>query len=444
MKHVIAGHAPAFALLLSLAAGGRVVANGGEQQLPNTLPHGWARPPANAVAIRAGSVWDGRGGMLGAQVIVVSGTKIVSIGGAIPPGAMTYDLAALTVTPGLIDTHEHLTYHFRNDRFVDNRLVGLDEPQPESTLSAVENGMRILNAGFTTIQSPGPGTSWDIPLREAWARLVVPGPRLLTSLQWFRYDSPGAPAPSPDELRALVRDRKKRGADFIKIFASSSARDGSRPLLTQDQLDAICDEAHRQGLRTLVHAYTVAVKMAVSAGCTTIEHGSRGMTDEVMAMMVKSGTFYDPTLGVVSENYLANKDKYLGIGNYTAEVFAQMEEAAKRAPRPPDEFLRALKVPGLKIVYGTDATAGAHGYNAEGLIYRILNGEPPMSALVSATSVSAASLGLGSEIGTIAPGMEADLVGVDGDLAKDPTSLRRVRFVMKGGRVFKYEPSASR
>lgn len=246
--------------------------------------------------------------------------------------------------------------------------------------------------------------------------------------------------PSEAELRAMVRQRKALSADVIKIFASTSVRDGSRPTFSPAQLEAICDEAAKQGLRSVVHAYTVAVKMAVQAGCTAIEHGTGGMTDEVMAMMATKGTYYDPTVGVATQNYVANKDKYLGIGNYSEEAFAAMEQQVAN-PRPPVEFQRALKVAGLKIVYGSDATAGAHGHNAEGLIYRItMGGQAPMDAVVSATSIAAQSLGLGDRIGTIAPGMAADIVAFQGDALGDPSALRRVAFVMRGGRVFKYVP----
>jgi imidazolonepropionase-like amidohydrolase len=410
-----------------------------EEPVADRWPSVWGPPPVEKViALRTSTLLDGKGGTLRDTVIVVRGGKVERIGGPVPQGAVVYDLKGLTVAPGLIDTHEHVTYHFRNGRFVDNRLVGGDEPVADSALYAAENGWEILQAGFTTIQSPGPGTAWDISLREAWARNIVPGPRMLTSLEWFRYDLPGQVAPAPDELRALVRERKAKGADFIKIFASMSVRDGSKPTLTQPQLDALCDEARKEGLRTLVHAYTVAVKMAVQAGCTAIEHGTRGMTDEVMAMMARQGTYYDPTM-VATENYVANKSKFVGIGNYTEEAFAGMEESVRHA-RPQDEFQRALKVKGLKMVYGSDGVAGAHGHNAEGLLARIRAGQAPMDAIVAATSAAAESMGLGSRIGSVQPGMEADIIAMGGDFLKDPTAMREIVFVMKGGKVYKYLP----
>jgi imidazolonepropionase-like amidohydrolase len=386
----------------------------------NKPPLTWELPqPKRPIALKVATLLDGKGGTLRDTVVVVSGDKIERIGGPVPQGAQVYDLGGLTVAPGLIDTHVHVTYHFSHDRFIDNRLVGQNEPVPDSVLFGVENGVRILEAGFTTVQSLGPGTAWDLP---------------------FRYDQPGQTVQPEPELRAMVRDLKARGADAIKIFASTSVREGSRPTLTQAQLDVICGECNRQGLRSVVHAYTSAVKMAVQAGCTAIEHGTGGMTDEALALMAAKGTFFDPTVGVVTENYVANKDKYLGVGNYTAEAFAMMEMLIAN-PKPPEEFIRSLRVPGLKIVYGSDATAGAHGHNAEGLLYRIkVGGQDAMQALVSATSLAAESLNLGSEIGTIAPGMTADIVAMRGDYLADATALRQMAFVMKGGRVFKYQP----
>ncbi len=422
------------AVLLLAACAGQA-----QQPVADHWPATWGPPPvARVTALRVGVALDGLGGTLRDTVIVVNGGKIERIGGPVPQGAVVYDLSGLTVSPGLIDTHDHVTYHFSHDRFVDNRLSGADEPVADSVLYAAENGWEILEAGFTTIQSPGPGTAWDVALRDAWARNIVPGPRLLTSLQWFRFDQPGQLVPTPQELRAMVRERKAQGADFIKIFASASVREGSQATLTQAQLDALCGEARAQGLRTLVHAYTVAVKMAVLAGCTAIEHGSRGMTDEVLRMMAAQGTYFDPTLGATA-NYVANKRKFLGIGNYTQEAFAAMEQSVQN-PRPPEEFQRALKVQGLKLVYGSDAVAGAHGHNAEGLLARIVAGQAPMDAIVSATSRAAESLGLADSIGSLRPGMEADIIAMRGDVLANPAALREMAFVMKGGKVYKYLP----
>jgi imidazolonepropionase-like amidohydrolase len=241
---------------------------------------------------------------------------------------------------------------------------------------------------------------------------------------------------SPPEIRRAVQEFKRRGADVIKIFASASIRDGGAPTLSQEQLDAACGEARALGLRAVVHSHgPESTRRAVLAGCTSIEHGSL-LDGPTLRLMAEHGVYYDPNIGLVLQNYLANKDRYFGIGNYTAEGFAQMERAI---PLALHAFELALTTPGLKIVFGTDAVAGAHGRNFEELIYRVQQGgQDPMAAIVSATSLAAQSLGLGDRIGTIAPGMEADLIALDGDPLQDITALRRVVFVMKGGTIFRY------
>jgi imidazolonepropionase-like amidohydrolase len=151
--------------------------------------------------------------------------------------------------------------------------------------------------------------------------------------------------------------------------------------------------------------------------------------------MAEKGTYYDPNIGLVLQNYIANKEKYLGIGNYNEEGFADM---VKGEAIVLETFKRALKIPGLKIIYGTDAVAGAHGHNGEEYIARVQQGgEDPMAGIMSATSLSAKSLGLQDQIGTIAPGMQADIIAMEGNPLTDPTSVRRVVFVMKGGTIFK-------
>jgi imidazolonepropionase-like amidohydrolase len=234
-----------------------------------------------------------------------------------------------------------------------------------------------------------------------------------------------------------VRQRKAEGADFIKIFASQSIRDGGAPTLSQEQLNAICGEAKAQGLRTLVHAHSAeSMKEATLAGCTQIEHGVFA-TDEVLRLMAERGTYFDPQCGLVFRNYLENRAKYEGIGNYNEAGFAAMERAI---PLAVAAFKRARTIPGLKIVWGTDAVAGAHGRNVEDLVCRVQDGgQPPMDAIISATSLGAQALGLGDQIGTIAPGFQADIIAVDGDPTKDITALRRVVFVMKGGRVYRWD-----
>ena len=241
-----------------------------------------------------------------------------------------------------------------------------------------------------------------------------------------------------DQLRTAVRVLKDGGADVIKIFASASIRDGGKQTMTDEQLQAACGEAKALGLRTLVHAHSPeSIKAAVLAGCTQIEHGNFA-TDEVLKLMADKGTYFDPNVGVVLQNDLENKAKFLGIGNYNEEGFAAMERSI---PIVIDMFQRALKTRGLKIVYGTDAVAGAHGRNIEEAVVRVQKGgQKPMDAIVSLTSLSAQAMGMSDRIGSVATGLQADLVAVDGDPLADITALRKVMFVMKGGAVAHQKP----
>jgi imidazolonepropionase-like amidohydrolase len=375
--------------------------------------------------LKAATVLDGKGQILRNTIIVVEGGKISRVGGAAPPVATTYDLAGLTVMPGWIDAHVHPTWHFD----ANGRLAGQDEPKEQTVLAGAANSWKMLAAGFTAVQSLG--SPLDKDLREAIDRLGLPGPRILTSLDpiFGRGDATG----TPDELRGVVQRHAKDGADVIKIFASGSIREGGKPTLSQDQLNAICDEAKKAGLRTVVHAYGPSVRMASLAGCTEVEHGLYA-TDDDLRLLAEHGTYFDPQAGLVMQNYLDNKSHYLGIGNYTEAAFETMQ---KVLPEFQELFRHAIRTPGLKVIFGTDAVAGAHGRNAEEFLYRVQTcGQDPMAALVSANSLAAEALGLQNRIGSIAPGLEADIIALDGDPLKDITAVRRVVFVMKGGKVF--------
>jgi imidazolonepropionase-like amidohydrolase len=384
--------------------------------------------PAKPIILKAETVLDGTGKVLHHISIVVVGGRIQSIGPqagvTAPAGALVYNLGALTVSPGFIDTHAHILWHFDNGRFA----AGNTEPPLQAMLHGVDNAVVTLNAGFTTIQSPGMFN--DMYLRDAIARGILPGPRILTSLQPITDV-----ALTPDQLRAIVDQRKAQGADFIKIFASKSIREGGAQTMTDAQLQAACGEANKLGLRTLIHAHAdSAAKAASLAGCTSIEHGAF-VTDDTFRIMAAHGTYYDPNIGLVLQNYIANKEKYLGIGNYNEEGFDDMVKGESITLAT---FKRAIKIPGLQIVYGTDAVAGAHGRNGEEYIARVQQGGwNPGLSFVSMTSLSAKSLGLDKQIGSLTPGLQADIVATDGNPLTDPTAVRRVVFVMKGGTIFK-------
>ena len=375
------------------------------------------------IVIRAGTLIDGRGGASKSATVVVEDGRIASVGGAAAAPA-SFDLSRLTVLPGLIDTHVHIDTHFGRD----GRPTASGETPQQSMLYAAENAYNVLLNGFTTVQSIG--SPLDPDLRDAIARGVLPGPRLLTSIAPVT-DTTG----TPDQIRAFVRKVASDGADLIKIFASKSIREGGGQTLTQAQLDAACDEAMKLGKRTWVHAHAdSAVRAATTAGCWAVTHGTQ-VSDETLALMAKRGTFFEPNIGLLLQNYIENKSRYLGVGNFTEEGFAYM---VKGVPLSLEMFRRALKVKGLKLIMGTDAGAGAHGQNAREIVYRVQNGgQPAMDAIVGATSLAAQAIGLGDRTGAVAPGYEADLIGVDGDPLSDITALRRVVFVMKGGKVYK-------
>ena len=382
-------------------------------------------PTTHPIVLHADRVVDGRGHVLANATIVVDGGKITRVDKA-PAGAITYDLKGMTLLPGLIDAHAHLSWYFNRQGRLHQRGDG-DTPV-QSMLSMEANAYRTLMAGVTTIQSPGDPEDKD--LREWIASGEIPGPRILTSLSPF-----SSTRPTPDTLRASVRQRKEQGADVIKIFASASIREGGAQTLSDEQLAALCGEANAQGMRTMVHAHSSqSIKASVLAGCKQIEHGVFA-DDETLKLMADRGVYFDPQICLVFTNYLDNRPKYEGIGNYNELGFASMEKAI---PIATAMFKRALATPGLKVIFGTDAVAGAHGRNAEELICRVqAGGQSPMAALTSATSLTAESMRLGDQIGTIAPGMQADIIAVKGDPTRDITALRDVMFVMKGGTVFK-------
>ena len=389
---------------------------------PNAYPQ---RPAAKRIVIAASTLFDGKGHVLRNTRIVIEGSKIAAIDPKATP--VDYDLRGLTVMPGWIDAHVHITWSFG----LDGKNAGSGGTTPEATLAAAGNAWATLMAGFTTVQSVGNPT--DVPLRNAITKGLLPGPRILTSAEPLMGQ--GEKSGSPDEIRTHIRKQKEAGADLIKIFAAASPNRGDATL-SQAQLSAACEEAKKLGLRTLVHAYGPAVKMAIVAGCTQIEHGV-GATDDDLRLMAARGTYLDPQAGLIWENYLLNKERFVGTPFYprTLDGFKTMEQMI---PRYREFIKRVSRIPGLKIVFGTDALAGSHGRNAEEFIDRVRDGGlDPMIVMQSANSLGAEAMGLAEQIGSIAPGLQADIIALDGDPLKDITAVRRVLFVMKGGVIYK-------
>jgi imidazolonepropionase-like amidohydrolase len=389
-----------------------------------------ARAQEPPVVIRAGTLLDGRGGRATNRNIHIRDGRIESVT-ADGPGrsASTYDLAAYTVLPGLVDAHDHLAWHFNAAGKLHTASDG--ETPAQGALAMAANAWATLRAGITTAQSPGsPKTPTCVPR----SRKGCPGPRLLTSARAARPDSG-----SPDELRAKVRERKQAGADLIKLFASKSIRDGGARTMTDAQLEAACGEAKALGLRTLVHAHSAeSMAAAAQAGCTQVEHGV--FADEATLKLLSArGTYFDPQCGLVFRNYLDNREHYLGIGNYSDAGFAAMESAMPRggggAPGPgharPEGRVRHRRGGGRPRPQrgGADVPRPAGRPGSDGR-HRVRD------------LAGRGGAGPRQEIGAVAPGLQADLVAVDGDPSRDITALRRVVFVMRGGRVYRNETTA--
>lgn len=378
--------------------------------------------PEPKIVIAVGALFDGRGQVIRNTRVVIEGSRITAIDAK--AGPVDYDLRGMTLMPGWIDTHVHIYWHYD----ANHKSVGRDTNPQAAALFTAQDAWITLQGGFTTVQSVGDAI--DGPVRDRINSGLLPGPRILTSLRQITNTSG-----DPDALRALVRQTKSEGADLIKLFATSGLGAGGGQTMTDEQIQAVCSEAKAVGLRSLVHAIGDAgARASVLAGCTSIEHGTF-LKDETLELMAKRGTYFDPNL-LVLHNYLDNRDSF----TFTAEVL----DILQKGIAPTVDVLQRARAHGVKIVFGTDAVAGAHGRNAEEFIYRVQEAhEKPMDALISATSLSAESLGMGNQIGSIAPGFEADLVATDGNPLDDITAVRRVVFVMKGGKVYKNIPRSA-
>ncbi len=389
-----------------------------------------AQSPNETTLLRAARILDGRGAVLEDRDLVIRDGQIAEI---VPRGTgradRIYDLTALTVLPGYVDTHVHIGAHFDDD----GKLHSPDEIDiAHLTLYGAENAYQTLMNGVTTMQSLG--SPQDAQLKAWIARGEIPGPRLLSSLGAVREDT-GTPA----QIRAFVRDRAAAGADVVKIFASTSIRFGGITTLSAAQVEAACGEAQVHGLRSIVHLHrSDALRLAAEAGCTQVEHGWL-LEPADLQVFAESGMYLGNQIDLLFRNYAERGNRYAGVGGYTMEGFANLQAAQ---PGALDVFQQAVATPGVQIVYSTDANAGSHGANTDELVaYVQQGGQSPSDAVVSATSLAAASLGMGDRIGSIATGFEADIIAVDGDPLSDPAALRRVVFVMRAGRVYRNDPA---
>jgi imidazolonepropionase-like amidohydrolase len=404
------------------------------------------------VAVHAGKVLDVRTGKYAAdQLIWIERGKIKAIGKAaeiskqLPPGTKTIDLASLTILPGLIDCHTHLTM---SPEFLGPR--GLHISNPRSALVGARSARVTLEAGFTTVRNVGASGYSDMALRDAINAGDVPGPRMLVSgpplsitgghgdnnflAPQFNYSEDGV-ANGIDGVMTKVRENIKYGADLIKFMATGGVlSEGDNPALEQyspEEMKAIVDTAHGLGRKVAAHAHgALGIKNAVLAGVDSIEHGSY-INDEDIELMKQRGTYLVPT--VFLQDWLFANYQHLGFTQSMTEKMNMVLPIAKQ------NLAHAFKE-GVKVAFGTDAAVYPHGMNAGEFATMVKMGLPPLVAIQAATVNAADLLGWSDRVGTLEPGKFADIVAVDGDPIADVSTLERVRFVMKGGEIIKNQP----
>ncbi|HEV2492875.1 MAG TPA: amidohydrolase family protein [Terriglobia bacterium] len=404
-------------------------------------------PASRVVAVRAGRLFDGKSDrLLADQVVIIRGDRIQEVAPAaqarIPDGAQIIDLSHATVLPGLIDAHTHLFLTGESHGRYDEQL--LKESWQYRTIEAVVNARRDLEAGFTSmrdVETEGAMYS-DVDVRNAIDRGLIPGPRLEVATRAISTTggyplegySPEVPVPSgvqivdsPEEARKAVREQIKYGADLIKIYSTHRFHftpDGKLvaiPTLTLDEVRAVVDEAHREGVKVACHAYGgEGLHNCVNAGVDSIEHGL-DLDEESITKMVAKGITWVPTLYVYE---FEPEEDLEATGGKTSR--ARIHEAS---------FRRALAHGGLKIAFGTDVGPFPHGTQAKEFEYLVRFGLTPAQAIRAATSVAAELMGWQDRIGGVEPGRLADLIAVAGDPLRDITELERVKFVMKGAVV---------
>ncbi|HTU99467.1 MAG TPA: amidohydrolase family protein [Luteitalea sp.] len=395
--------------------------------------------PAPATVVRAARWLDVKAGRIvtGASV-VVQGGRITSVGGAVPAGATVIDLGDVTLAPGLIDLHTHLTMDIEGNWV----MREVTETAVDSALRGARNARRTVEAGFTTVRDVGSADFADVALGKAIAAGFVPGPRIVPAghsigITGGHCDTTGlAPglqerdwrsgiADGVDEITKAVRYQTKHGAKVIKICATAGVLSFETSVgaqqLSDAEMKAAVDEATRHGLRVAAHAHgTEGIKAAIRAGVASIEHGSM-LDDEAMTMMKSRGTYLVPTTHLVDAIDLAALPPLL------------RSKAESVLPIARNNLRKAIAA-GVKIGFGTDAAVYKHGDNAMELAAYTKLGMSSIDAIRSATTVAAEALGV-TDRGAIAEGLLADLVAVPGNPIENVAAYQDVRFVMVNGTV---------
>ncbi len=410
-----------------------------------------AAAPA-ATLVHAGRLIDGvADGARSEVTLVVEDGRIAAVqDGFVAPGPEDelIDLSAMTVLPGLMDMHVHLTGELSPRSYLED----VQFESADQAVRAVAYARKTLMAGFTTVRNPGDDGKATVALRNAIAAGLVPGPRIFTAGKSLAttggHADPtnglnsrlrGDPGPAdgvvngPADAVKAVRQRYKEGADFIKITATggvlSVAKSGQNPQFTMAELEAIVATANDYGFHVAAHAHgTEGMKRAVLAGVRSIEHGTY-MTDEVMDLMKQRGTFYVPT--ILAGVTVAERAE---IDGYFPDLVRP--KAAAIGPVIQGTFARAYAA-GVKIAFGTDCGVGPHGDNGKEFALMVAGGMAPMEAIRAATVTTAELLEIEDETGTLEPGKLADLIAVDGDPLADVGELESVDFVMREGVVYK-------
>lgn len=429
-----------------------LVAAAASAQTPAASP-----APAPVTVLKAARLFDGKGEttLKDAVVIVVGETiKAVGSGLPLPAGATLIELGDATLLPGFIDAHTHMTGE-SSDKWYMAVVQGLRRTLPEQAIRTTDYARRTLLAGVTTVRDLGSHEYLDVGLRESIAAGVTPGPRMLVATHGLgarggHCDESGFPyllfgkesgmdtgvASGADAFRDAVRFQVKYGADVLKTCATggvlSLADEVDTPQLTQEEMNAIVDEAHRLRKRAAAHAHGAeGAKVAVRAGIDSIEHGSF-LDDEALRLMKERGTYLVPTL--LAGEYVSGRKARR---EYPPEIAAKGKAAREAQAR---NFRKAVAL-GVKIAFGTDAAVGPHGKNAEEFALLVEHGMAPAAALRT-VAASAALLGIEQTVGTLEAGKLADIVAVPGDPLRDITASERVRFVMRAGKVYRNDGAA--
>ena len=405
------------------------------------------------VALKAARMFDGKGDQTVAPgLVVVERGKITQVGGTVPAGVEVIDLGDATLLPGLMDAHTHLTYPFGMDRAQSEYHARRITPV-EAGFEAAVDARKTLEAGFTTVRNLGAGHWIDLGLRNSINRGLTLGPRMLIAGKSLgttggHCDPTGGLEPnevskepdwtqgianSPEGFRAAVRYMAKYGADVIKVCATggvlSEADAVDSPQLTQEELNALVDEAHALGRKAAAHAHgDTGARRAVLAGIDSIEHGSF-LKDETLDLMKQKGTYLVPTL-LAPSSLVENFEKGM-------RVPENVKDKARAATAAIYTTFNHAVAKGVKIGFGTDAGVYPHGENAREFDLMVKYGMTPAQALRAATSTDAELLGIANRVGTLEAGKQADVIAVPGDPLTNIETMRKVFFVMKEGQVFR-------